>query len=155
MRTTTDEIARGMPSETRVTSEPLASPVTIMIIEDDAVSADTFARILTMAGYHVVTAQDADTGLAAIERAVPAALLLDLRLPRTDGLELLRRLRSSPVGANLPVAVVTGDYFLEEAVARDLERLGARLFFKPLWEEDLLKLAGNLVTHGHAVRRES
>ena len=47
----------------------------------------------------------------------------------------------------MPVAIVTGDYFLDDAVSRELHSLGAEVRFKPLWLEDLLALAGNLLKH--------
>jgi hypothetical protein len=43
------------------------------------------------------------------------------------------------------VAIVTGDYFLDQAVSNELRELGADLRFKPLWLEDLLALARNLL----------
>ena len=48
-----------------------------------------------------------------------------------------------------PVAIVTGDYFLDDKVSSELRELGAELKFKPLWLEDLVGLARNLlkVTH--------
>jgi len=49
----------------------------------------------------------------------------------------------------MPVAIVTGDYFLDDSVSTELRELGAELRFKPLWLEDLVGLARNLlkVTH--------
>jgi DNA-binding response OmpR family regulator len=116
-----------------------------VIIEDDQGTADTFGRILSGAGYAVTTAPDEESGLNAIERICPAAVLLDLHLKAADSRSLLRRLRASHDRADVPVAIVTGDYFIDESVAHDLEEMGARVFFKPLWEEDLLPLVRNLV----------
>ena len=118
---------------------------TILIIEDDPAAVDTFKQLLTAGGYRVLAAPNAESGLAEIERARPAALLLDLRLPITDGLEVLRRLRASPRHADIPVAIMTGDYLLDEDIARELEALGAHIHFKPLWEDDLLQIARDLI----------
>ena len=46
-------------------------------------------------------------------------------------------------------AIVTGDYFLEDAVSTELHELGAQLRFKPLWLEDLVGLARNLLNVTH------
>jgi len=48
-----------------------------------------------------------------------------------------------------PVAIVTGDYFLDDSISTELRELGAELRFKPLWLEDLVGLARTLlkVTH--------
>lgn len=58
---------------------------------------------------------------------------------------MLRALRVSVAGATVPVAVVTGDYFIEEPVVAELERLGAAIHFKPLWDTDLLRLVADLI----------
>jgi hypothetical protein len=57
----------------------------------------------------------------------------------------LRRLRAHDHQRTTPVAIVTGDYFLDETVASELQELGAELKFKPLWLEDLVGLARNLL----------
>ena len=126
-------------------SRPPSSPHAIVIVEDDEGTAELFGRILSEAGYNVTTAADEETGLDAIERVEPSAVLLDLHLKSADSRSLLRRLRASHDGADVPVAIVTGDYFIDESVAHDLEEMGARVYFKPLWEEDLLPLVRNLV----------
>jgi hypothetical protein len=41
--------------------------------------------------------------------------------------------------------VVTGDYLLDERVTRELQVLGVRLYFKPLWEEDLIRIVRDLL----------
>ena len=70
-------------------------------------------------------------------------------MPLMDGLGFLRRLRTHDGQQSTPVAIVTGDYFLDESVSTELRELGAELRFKPLWLEDLVGLARNLlkVTH--------
>jgi hypothetical protein len=47
---------------------------------------------------------------------------------------------------DVPVAIVTGDYFLPESIQQELKLLGASLRFKPMWLEDLIALARTLVT---------
>ncbi len=91
----------------------------------------------------------AEKGLIEAEENHPDAIILDLRMPLVDGLGFLRRLRSHDDQRATPVAIVTGDYFLEDAVSNELQALGAELRFKPLWLEDLVGLARNLlkVTH--------
>jgi DNA-binding response OmpR family regulator len=101
--------------------------------------------MLRLEGYNVVTALSAEAGLSQAERASPNAIILDLRMPLTDGLQFLRILRTKPGLATVPVAIVTGDYFLDQAVSNELRELGADLRFKPLWLEDLLALARNLL----------
>ena len=125
-------------------SRQTATP-TILIVEDDPNAAAIFAQILESHGYAVHIASDATVGLQHISNDSPAAVLLDLHLPVNDGIDFLRRLRTCVACANLPVAIVTGDYFIDEDTARALTTLNARVHFKPLWEEDLLTLVTELL----------
>ena len=126
-----------------------AHEATILIVDDDEGVTQTFARMLSLEGYGVRTAFNAETGLQLANESLPDAIILDLRMPLVDGLGFLRRFRMIDVHGAIPVAIVTGDYFLDDAVARELRELGAELRFKPLWLEDLVGLARNLlrVTH--------
>jgi DNA-binding response OmpR family regulator len=128
-------------------SERTAS--TILIVDDDEGVTQTFARMLRLEGYHVRVALNAETGLREADSSRPDAIILDLRMPLVDGLGFLRQLRSRTDHRDTPVAIVTGDYFLDDEVSSELRLLGAELKFKPLWLEDLVGLARNLlkVTH--------
>jgi DNA-binding response OmpR family regulator len=118
---------------------------TILIIDDDRSVADTFARMLKLEGFGVATALSADAGLELADNLRPAAILLDMRMPLTNGLQLLRQIRSRPHLHDVPVAIVTGDYFLTEQVQQELKALGASIRFKPMWLEDLVALARTLI----------
>ena len=101
----------------------------------------------TCCGRLATTHSEADccSGLADyLESATPSVVILDLHLPDGTGLECLRRVRSWPTHGQLPVAILTGDYFLDEEIARELNRAGARVFFKPVWEDDL-RIVGELM----------
>jgi two-component system, OmpR family, response regulator len=125
------------------------STLKILIVDDDEGVTQTFARMLRLEGYQVRTAVSAEKGLQEAEQSHPDAIILDLRMPLVDGLGFLRRLRAQHEHSATPVAIVTGDYFLDDAVSTELQQLGAELRFKPLWLEDLVGLARNLlkVTH--------
>jgi two-component system, OmpR family, response regulator PrrA len=119
---------------------------TILIVDDDEGVTQTFARMLRLEGYEVYTAMSAETGLREAEATLPDAIILDLRMPLVDGLGFLRRLRSNDQHRDVPVAIVTGDYFLDDSVSSELRQLGAELKFKPLWLEDLVGLARTLLS---------
>jgi len=122
---------------------------TILVVDDDEGVTQTFARMLRLEGYDVRTAMSAETGLREADKSRPDAIILDLRMPLVDGLGFLRRLRARDEQRDTPVAIVTGDYFLDDQVSAELRELGAELKFKPLWLEDLVGLARHLlqVTH--------
>lgn len=105
--------------------------------------------MLRLEGYHVRTAVNAESGLRLAQEKHPDAIILDLRMPLVDGLGFLRRLRSYDEQRTTPVAIVTGDYFLDDAISTELRELGAELRFKPMWLEDLVGLARNLLGATH------
>ena len=117
----------------------------ILIVDDDEGVTQTFARMLQLEGYQVRTAVSAETGLQEAARSHPDAIILDLRMPLIDGLGFLRRLRERDEHRTTPVAIVTGDYFLDDSISSELRELGAELRFKPLWLEDLVGLARELL----------
>jgi two-component system response regulator PrrA len=126
---------------------PLAESATktILIVDDDRSVADTFARMLKLEGFEVATAINAETGLVMADHVRPNAIILDMRMPITNGLQFLRMVRAKPHLVDVPVAIVTGDYFLSDPIQQELQALGASIRFKPLWLEDLILLAKTLV----------
>lgn len=122
-----------------------ASARTILIVDDDQSVAETFARILKLEGFGVATAVSADAGLSLASVVKPDAIILDMRMPITNGLQFLRLIRSNPALTRVPVAIVTGDYFMSEPIQHELRTLGASIRFKPLWLEDLIALAKTLI----------
>lgn len=142
---------RRLPGAELAPSQPSALPSTsparpmVVVIDDDVAVDESFGQMLQAAGYDTHTEADCRSGLAYLESAAPAVVILDLHLPDGTGLECLRRVRSWPTHRQLPVAILTGDYFLDEAIARELNDLGARVFFKPVWEDDLLRIVRELL----------
>jgi CheY-like chemotaxis protein len=131
-----------------MTPPPAAQPALrpILIVDDDNTVAETFSRMLRLEGYTVETALAPEEGLAMAERLHPSAIIVDMRMPLVNGLQFLRRIRASPGLEAVPVAIVTGDYFMGDPVLDELRALGAAIRFKPLWLEDLVALARSLIT---------
>jgi len=125
---------------------PATATRSILVVDDDRAVADTFSRMLALEGFKVDTALNAEAGLELADTTRPDAIILDLRMPIVNGLQFLRTLRTRPHLVDVPVAIVTGDYFLGESMAADLKSLGAAVRFKPLWLEDLVALARALVS---------
>jgi len=73
----------------------------VLVVDDEPMVRDVLARYLAKEGFAVDTAEDGETALAAYERTGPDLVLLDLMLPRIDGLEVFRRIRERG-----PVAVI-------------------------------------------------
>src|SRR5205809_4637108 len=117
----------------------------ILIVDDDEGVTQTFARMLRLEGYDVRTAMSAEMGLREAEKSRPDAIILDLRMPLLDGLGFLRRLRSHTEQRDTPVAIVTGDYFLDESISNEIKGLGAEVTHKPLFFEELVGLVRRLL----------
>ncbi len=106
----------------------------LLIAEDDAALAGFLRRGLESEGYEVSTAADGLEALEAISLETPDLAILDLKMPRLDGTELLRRLRAS--GANFPVLVLTGGSDLAVRLAC-LDEGADDCMFKPFSLQEL------------------
>jgi len=117
----------------------------LLIVDDDPGVIQTFSRMLQLEGYDVLTALDAETGLRELSTVRPVAILLDLRMPSVDGLMFMRRLRAQERDRDIPVAIITGDYAMDETLSHELRELGAIICFKPLWLGDLVTVIDRLL----------
>lgn len=79
----------------------------ILVADDDAVSNQMAAALLTKWGYEVESAADGVQAWQAIERRPPALIVLDWVMPELDGLELVRRIRAAPALAGIYIVMVT------------------------------------------------
>jgi CheY-like chemotaxis protein len=116
----------------------------LLIVDDDVAVAGTLTRMLELRGYQVESAQSAETGLEMAARHRPDAILVDMRMPSMSGIEFLRHLRRDPRLQETPVAIITGDYFLDQTQLSEIHTLRATVRYKPLWLEDLTALAASL-----------
>jgi signal transduction histidine kinase/ActR/RegA family two-component response regulator len=92
----------------------------ILIVEDNADAADTLRRLLELSGHRVRVARDGVAGLEALLSECPQIALVDVGLPRMDGYELARRMRTSMNGRALPFMVAVTGYGLPEDRERAL-----------------------------------
>lgn len=79
----------------------------IVIIEPDNVTREHYRELLGAAGFDVHTAADGKTGLDLIWRESPDLLLLEILLPKIDGFEVLRQVRTRAQTAGIPVVLFT------------------------------------------------
>jgi two-component system nitrogen regulation response regulator NtrX len=144
----------AVPAKVRGESGPVrsgANPSTrgttvksILIVDDETAIRETLEQILGYEGYAVRTAATGIAALAEIERSEPDAMLVDVKMPGMDGLELLQRLRTE--GVTAPVIVISGHGTIETAV--EAVRGGAYDFLeKPLDRARLLVTLTNCLDH--------
>ena len=136
--------ARAQSTLVEATAARVRAASSVLVVDDDRSVTDTFARMLRLEGYTVYTALNPELGLEMAAKHRPDAIILDLRMPILSGLQFLRLLRDNPELNDIRVAIVTGDYFIDEEVTTQLAVLGATVRFKPLWLDDLVAIARNL-----------
>ena len=106
----------------------------IVVIEDDRPSLALFAAYLSGVALEVINERDGQSGLAAVRRVRPDAVLLDIRLPGIDGWAVLKALKADPETSGIPVIVVS----IVDEQARGVELGAAAYLVKPVRREDLL-----------------
>ena len=106
----------------------------IYIVDDDDDVRNSLAFFLTTVGYSPCLFANAASFLAVAASLPPGCVLLDIRMPGVDGVEVLERL--SEAGTGLPVVVMTGHGDVTTAVRA--MKLGARDFIEKPFEEDVL-----------------
>ena len=97
--------------------------MTILIAEDNAANRELLREILEGWGFGVLEAGDGEEVLAILKTARPALVLMDVEMPRLDGLATLRRVRADAGLVHLPVIALTA-----YAMANDGERMIAAGF---------------------------
>jgi PAS domain S-box-containing protein len=80
----------------------------ILIVDDNRDSADSLAMLLEITGNKTYLAHDGEEALKAIEQHRPEVVLLDIGLPKLNGLEVCRRVREQPWGKNIMIIALTG-----------------------------------------------
>ena len=118
----------------------------ILIVEDDGNTLDSYARMLRLEDYAVDTALNAATGLRVLDARSVDAVIVDLVMPDVSGLDFLRQVRARDDCRTTPVALVTGNYFVDDDIGVELRVLRANVWYKPLWFEDLTKLVHELLS---------
>jgi len=91
--------------EVEITPARIADMASIALVDDDKNILASVTMLLEQEGYHVKSFSDPAAALTALSSAPPDLAILDIKMPRMDGLELLRRLRQA--AAELPVIFLT------------------------------------------------
>jgi DNA-binding NtrC family response regulator len=117
---------------------------TVLIVDDEKNLRDGLSEAVRDLGYEPLAAASGREALAITATSLPDAVLLDLRMPDMDGLEVLTRLRAGADGANVPVAIITA--YATAANTIEAMRLGAfDHLTKPIGREDLASLLTRMI----------
>jgi chemosensory pili system protein ChpA (sensor histidine kinase/response regulator) len=113
-----------------------AAPV-ILVVDDSLTVRKITSRLLEREGYQVLTAKDGVEALEQMKDMLPAVMLVDIEMPRMDGFELTRNVRSDPRTQDVPIIIIssrTADKHRDQAAQLKVnEFLG-----KPYQEAELL-----------------
>lgn len=127
----------------------MSTPSRILIVDDEPNVRLMFRTALETAGYTLDEAVDGEDALERQEVSPADLILLDLHMPRLDGMETLRRLRDE--GRNVPVVVVTAHGSIPDVVAA--MRLGAIDFLpKPLSPDVLRRIVSEVLERHDSAR---
>ncbi len=123
----------------------------ILVVDDEEIVRDSLASWLEEDGYRVDTAPDGQTALAKLREQAYAVLLVDLKMPGMDGLQVLAEARRLQPDA--PVIIMTA-YATVDTAVQAMKQGAYDYLVKPFEPEELSMMVGKL-THTQALRREN
>ncbi len=115
----------------------MRTPPQILIVDDNPANLDIFETRLAAHGYDTITASDGAEGLAVAMERKPDLILLDIMMPKMDGIEVCRRLKGDPSLPFMPIILVTAKAEAEDVVA-GLEAGGDEYLTKPVDQKALV-----------------
>lgn len=112
----------------------------VLVIDDDAEVANTARFLLQRAGFEVASAYSAEEGWERAVEMQPDAIILDVALPRINGLKILQRLKANVATAHIPVILMSGYH--------PFDCSGAYTFLlKPFTATNLVSAARNAIAN--------
>lgn len=123
------------------------SAARILIADDDPFLRELLKHKLAAAGYIVIVAEDGSDALAQCREHMPDLAVLDAMMPISDGFEVLRRLKSDPATAAVPIIMLTA-LRREEDVVGALKLGAADYLVKPFIPDELVARIGRLLPTG-------
>lgn len=145
------ESNRGSGIEEWTRSDRGSDPAVVLTVDDDEVTLGLLRELLEIKGHNVVSASDGRTAIASFEKERPNVVITDIRMPETDGLEVLRRVRE--IDETVPVILLTGFGDLDNAV-RALRHGAYDFLQKPINPEILTNTVRQGIEHCRLKRFE-
>jgi two-component system response regulator RpaA len=88
----------------------------ILVVDDDVYVADTMQRGLQKRGHEVATAYNGIEALGLVQEKIPDLIILDISMPRMNGIEVCRRLRSDEDTASIPIIFLTARSMIDDKI---------------------------------------
>jgi CheY-like chemotaxis protein len=96
----------------------------VLVVDDDRIVAEMYRLALSRAGHEVIVASDGVAGLHDATTGAPDIVFLDIRMPKMDGMEVLRNLMAKDSTQDLPVVMLSN--YDEPGLVRESLGLGAK-----------------------------
>lgn len=125
--------------EPKVTAPPKVEPRSILVVDDNVDAAGSLVRLLKVSGHKTFVAHDGLTAVAEAKKHQPDVILLDVGLPKLDGHEACRRIRTQPWGKTMLIVALTG-WSQDEDRRKSREAGFDAHMVKPLNFDDLMRL---------------
>lgn len=95
----------------------------ILLVDDDLYIRDLYAEVLKDENYDVLIASDGEEALAVAKAATPDLILLDIMLPKLDGIQVLSKIKEDPDLKTVPVVMLTN--FGQEDLVKQAVNIGS------------------------------
>lgn len=115
----------------------MAQPL-ILVVDDEKDIVDIICELLQGDGFTTISANDGKQALDQLTKKRPSLIVLDIKMPVLDGLEVIRRMRSDPKLKRTPVVVLTATQVIHEAKEQFQQFGVAKWIAKPFEPNDLL-----------------
>lgn len=128
-------------------------PLLILVADDNLGTRVSVSDYLQIAGYSVIMAEDGQEALSLVEEYRPHLIVTDITMPRLDGYEFVRKVRSSPIFRLIPVIFLTERASTEERIVG--YQLGCDLYLpKPFEMPELGAMVRNLLERSQIIQSE-
>lgn len=119
----------------------------ILLVEDEFYISDLYKMILESAGFEVILAVNGEEGLKYVEEEQPNLILLDIMLPKINGIEVLKKLKKTKIIRDIPVLLLT-NLGRETIIKMAFGEGAAGYFLKArLKPEDLIQTVNYFLEH--------
>ena len=105
-----------MPTETPSTSAPAIAAGTVLVVDDLKTNVRMLEQALAKDGYTILTAFSGADALLVVQRERPDLVLMDIRMPGRDGIEVCRQLKHEPATRLMPIVLMTGFSSAEDRI---------------------------------------
>ncbi len=123
----------------------------VLIVDNNRDNREMYAEYLRTRGFRVIACSDSEASISLARSCLPDIILLELRMNRMNGLEVITRLKYEPALADVPIVALTASVFpfeQEAAIAAGFTEVLA----KPCFPEDVETAISRLIVSSHAAQ---